>query len=367
MSFADKKGITVTSGFKLQADSLLDVRSCVDTIVERNELVTINAATAGLRVFVKEDKQNYVYNGEDWDLMTTGSGYTHPDTHPATMIVQDTTHRFVSDEQIAAWNAKAETTLASASANGLMSSTHFTKLENLDTNLDAKVDKTTTVNGHALSENIELDSDDVGAIPATSKGANNGVAELDENGKVPSAQLPSYVDDVIEGYLHTDGKMYEEDSHTTEITAESGKIYIDITDGVNKTYRWSGSTYAEISQSLALGETSSTAFRGDYGKIAYDHSQAAHARTDATKTAQSTTNGNVLINDVETTVYTHPENHPATMITEDADHRFVTDEEKEAWNSAFVSKFYATGEDLPTDAPVGAVIFAQNTHASITV
>ena len=365
MSFADKKGITVTSGFKLQADSLLDVRSCVDTITERNELVTIKAATAGLRVFVKEDKQNYVYNGEDWDLMTTGKGYTHPDTHPATMIVQDATHKFVSDEQIAAWNAKAETTLASTGANGLMSSAHFTKLENLDGNLANKVDKTTTVNGHALSENIELDADDVGAIDASLKGANNGVAELDATGKVPAAQLPSYVDDVVEGYLN-EGKFYQEEGHTTEITAESGKIYIDLTGGANKTYRWSGTVYAEISQSLALGETESTAYRGDRGKIAYDHSQTAHARADATKTAQSSTNGNILINDVETTVYTHPENHPATMITEDATHRFVTDEEKEAWNSAFVSKFYATGEDLPAEAPAGAVIFAQNTHASIT-
>ena len=49
----------------------------------------------------------------------------------------------------------------------------------------------------------------------------------------------------------------------------------------NKTYRWSGTAFVEISQSLALGETSSTAYRGDKGKIAYDHSQAAHAPSDA--------------------------------------------------------------------------------------
>ena len=365
MSFADKKGITVTSGFKLQADSLLDVRGCVDTIAERNELVTIKAATAGLRVFVKEDKQNYVYNGEDWDLMTTCKGYTHPDTHPATMITEDATHRFVSDEQIAAWNAKADTTLASASNNGLMSSAHFTKLEGIDAEIDQKVDKTTTVNGHALSENITLDADDVGAIDASLKGANNGVAELDATGKVPAAQLPSYVDDGVEGYLH-EGKFYQEEGHTTEITAESGKIYIDLTGGANKTYRWSGTVYAEISQSLALGETESTAYRGDRGKIAYDHSQTAHARVDATKVADSSTNGNILVDDEEVTVYTHPENHPATMITEDATHRFVTDEEKEKWNSVFVSKFYATGEVLPTEAPIGGVIFVQNTHESVS-
>lgn len=92
------------------------------------------------------------------------------------------------------------------------------------------------------------------------KGSSNGVAELDENGKVLSSQLPSYVDDVIEGTLST-----------FPSTGESGKIYLDTSS--NKTYRWSGSAYAEISASIALGETSSTAYRGDRGKIAYEHSQ----------------------------------------------------------------------------------------------
>lgn len=105
-------------------------------------------------------------------------------------------------------------------------------------------------------------------LDAFQKGAASGVAELDTAGKVPSAQLPSFVDDVIEGYL-SGGKFYKESSHTTQIAGEAGKIYIDLTS--SKTYRWSGSTFAEISQSLALGETSTTAYRGDYGKAAYDH------------------------------------------------------------------------------------------------
>ena len=98
-------------------------------------------------------------------------------------------------------------------------------------------------------------------IESNEKGSANGVAELDANGKVPSAQLPSYVDDVLE---------YSTKSNFPS-TGESGKIYVDTS--VNKTYRWGGSSYVEISASLALGETSSTAYRGDYGKIAYTHSQ----------------------------------------------------------------------------------------------
>lgn len=112
-------------------------------------------------------------------------------------------------------------------------------------------------------------------------------------GKIVAAVLPSYVDDVIDGTLAT-----------FPATGEAGKIYVDTT--TNKTYRWSGSVYVEVgSGGVALGETSATAYRGDRGKIAYDHSQAAHARSDATAVAAGS-NGQILINSVATTVYTHP-------------------------------------------------------------
>lgn len=121
---------------------------------------------------------------------------------------------------------------------------------------------------------------EVGAVPTTDVGAANGVAELDANGKVPASQLPSYVDDVVEGYYNTtDGKFYEESTYTTEITGETGKIYVSL--DTDKTYRWSGSAFVVISETLALGETSSTAYRGDRGKTAYDHSQTAHAPANA--------------------------------------------------------------------------------------
>lgn len=111
---------------------------------------------------------------------------------------------------------------------------------------------------------------DTSRMAASLKGAANGVAELDANGKVPSSQLPAYVDDVVEGYYYN-SKFYKEAAHTTEIAGETGKIYVDLS--TEKTYRWSGTAFVEISSSLALGETSSTAYRGDRGKTAYDHSQ----------------------------------------------------------------------------------------------
>ena len=123
----------------------------------------------------------------------------------------------------------------------------------------------------------------------------------------------------------------EYDGKFAVIDGFDGKIYIDLATG--KTYRWSGSAFAVISETLALGETSSTAYRGDRGKTAYDHSQKAHARPDATKTEDSETNGNIKINGAEVNVYSHPTSHPASMITQDTTHKFVTDSEKSSWNS----------------------------------
>ena len=125
---------------------------------------------------------------------------------------------------------------------------------------------TNAMSGTAVAEALAtITTTSIGAIPATEKGANSGVAQLDANGKVPSSQLPSFVDDVVDAYYNTtDHKMYEESTYTTEITPSTGVIYVDL--NTNKTYRWSGSAYVEISESLALGETSSTAFAGDRGK-----------------------------------------------------------------------------------------------------
>lgn len=126
---------------------------------------------------------------------------------------------------------------------------------------DRFVPLTRKINGKTLDADITLSAEDVQAIPASQKGAASGVASLDENGQVPSAQLPSYVDDVLE----------VDNYEALPDTGESGKIYV--TKDTNKSYRWSGSAYVEISKSIVLGETSSTAFAGDKGKIAYDHSQ----------------------------------------------------------------------------------------------
>lgn len=99
-------------------------------------------------------------------------------------------------------------------------------------------------------------------IPTITDAKISGISASKITGTISSSNLPSYVDDVLE---------YNGQSAFPD-TGESGKIYVDTS--TNKTYRWSGSGYTEISASLALGTTSSTAFRGDYGNTAYQHAVA---------------------------------------------------------------------------------------------
>ena len=106
-------------------------------------------------------------------------------------------------------------------------------------------------------------------LDKTEKGTNGGVAELDEHGKIPSNRLPDAIDGIIE--YPTLGDF--------PATGESGKIYFAV--DTNKSYRWGGTTYVEISEGVTLGETPATAYRGDRGKEAYDHSQAPHASTNS--------------------------------------------------------------------------------------
>jgi len=140
-------------------------------------------------------------------------------------------------------------------------------------------------------------------------GAANGLAELDGTGKVPSSQLPSFIDDVVE-YANL---------AAFPVTGESGKIYVAL--NTNITYRWAGSTYVEISPSLALGETIDSAYRGDRGKIAYDHSQLTSSNP------HNVTKTDVGLSNVPNLDATNPVN-----IVQTSSYRFVTDSEKSTWN-----------------------------------
>lgn len=128
--------------------------------------------------------------------------------------------------------------------------------KNVSLRIPTKVSELTNDSGY-LSEHQDIS----GKLDVNKVGVSGGVAELDANGIIVTTQLPSFVDDVLE---------YSSVSNFPD-NGESSKIYV--ANDTNKIYRWSGSTYIEISSSLALGETFATAYRGDRGKIAYEHSQ----------------------------------------------------------------------------------------------
>ena len=95
----------------------------------------------------------------------------------------------------------------------------------------------------------------------------NGVAPLNVSGLIDQQYLPSYVDDIIEGYYYN-GSFYEEAAHTTVITPEEGKVYVDLSN--NQTYRWGGSAYARLDAGLVIGTVAGTAYDGGSGQANAD-------------------------------------------------------------------------------------------------
>jgi hypothetical protein len=149
----------------------------------------------------------------------------------------------------------------------------------LNTKIDKEISDRTSADT-ALKTELTEDIDEVlaalDAFKAT-KAQANGLASLDENGKVPAGQLPSYVDDVIDVYATydvsdtnevTNIKLYTDADHTTAVVGEAGKSYNDITpDHPGYQFRWSGTTWVQIvSGGLIIGEITGTAFDGAKGK-----------------------------------------------------------------------------------------------------
>ena len=296
-------GIKVTGSFSAAGAFPVDGKFTVKTINERDDHVTQNRAYEGMIVYVSEDGKTYQYtkshewkefgfNVEDFQ----GQVYDGLDSDSSTLALSArqgkvlnttiTTHSADSVKHITAeernkWDAKADTTLASGSNNGLMSSADKTKLDGIAAGANNYVHpanhEATIITQDATHrfvsdtqiakwDALPADKNAIGLgnvtndaqVKRSEMGTPNGVATLDSDGKVPSSQLPSYVDDVVE-YDNFEAFPPE---------GEAGKIYVD--KATNKTYRWSGSQYTNIGSSLALGETESTAYAGNKGKANAD-------------------------------------------------------------------------------------------------
>ena len=242
-----------------------------------------------------------LYNGTDWDIYyfktsagqvgeTTNLKFLHLDTHKVnnkaftatsgiTLYGTDIKYSNVSEQTVSQAIDAAQSiaedlesgltdgtiTVYKAERDGsgnIISSTYAkqTDLTALNVTVEGHYSAITNLSnlfttGAANKAVGDKDGNDITTtyVKKTLIGEKNGVASLDSNGKVPSSQLPSYVDDVLE--------YASKSSFPT--TGESGKIYVD--QATNKTYRWGGSAYVEISASLAIGTTTGTAYDGASG------------------------------------------------------------------------------------------------------
>ena len=296
-------GIKVTGSFSAAGGFPVDAKFTVKTIAERDDHVTQNRAYEGMLVYVSQDGKTYqytkektwkefgfnvedfqdqVYDGLDSDSPTVALSARQGKVLNTTI----TTHasdavKHITSEERTRWDAKADNTLATSAANGLMSKEDKAKLDGVEARANNYVHPAnhaatmiTEDTDHRFVTDAEKaawnakpdDKEDIGLgnvtndaqVKRSEMGVANGVATLDENGQVPAAQLPSFVDDIVE---YDNFEAFPD-------AGEEGKIYVD--KATNTTYRWSGTQYTKIGSDLSLGETASTAYPGNKGKANAD-------------------------------------------------------------------------------------------------
>lgn len=178
-----------------------------------------------------------------------------------------------------------------------------------------------------------------GKLDASEKGTASGVAELDANGKVLSSQLPSFVDDVVEGYYDsTTDRFYEESTFENVIEPVEGKSWVDIP--ANKSYRWTGTVYVRVDEGVQLGETSNSAFRGDWGKTLKDTMGTGTLDTEAQTVIGA-------VNELKGAMPTD-----LADLEDDSTHRTVTDTEKAEWSGKQDSLTFDTTPTEDSENPV---------------
>lgn len=260
-----------------------------DISVINSNMDTIDAALKGLedgKVAVVAGKQlstNDYTTTEKTKLAGIATGannYTHPTTHPPSIIAQDASNRFVTDTEKSTWNGKASTATATTSANGLMSSTDKTKLDGISASADVNQNAfsnilvgTTTIAAETWTDTFEI-----------AAGTNISLS--------PDATNDKLTINCTYSYTHPSTHA------ATMITEDTTHRFVTDTEKTT----WNGKASTAVATTSVNGLMSST---------------------DKTKLDGIATGANN---------YTHPSSHAATMITEDTTHRFITDTERTSWN-----------------------------------
>ena len=296
MSFANKKGIALAGGFKLQAEAPLDARMQVDSIADRDELVTIHAAWEGMVVYVKADKTSYEYKGSNtWTPVLTGTMYKHPSTHPATMITEDTTHRFMTD---------TERNKLKGIAEGANNYTHPGS-HSLD-----MITETDTKKIMTSAERTKLQGIEAGANKYTHPSTHSADMIVDTTTKVMMTLAErnklSGISGGANAYTHPDSHpatmITQDETHRFMTDTERAKLQGIAANANNYTHPTSHSLDMII-------ETTTKKIMTDAERTKLQGIEAGANK------------------------YTHPGSHPASIITQDTSHRFVTDTEINTWNA----------------------------------
>ena len=259
--------------------------------------------------------------------------YIHPDTHPATIIEQDADHRLVTDNEKNTWNAKASTDLVSETAHGLMSKDDKIKLNSLEnyehpSSHDASI--ITQDSMHRFVTDAEKESwNNMTSIGSATETA-NGLMSKEDKAKLNS----------LENYTHPE-------THSAEmIVQDTTHRFVSDTQISN----WSNKASTDVVTTTSNGLMSSD----DKTKLNSLQNYTHPATHPATMITQDSTHR--FVTDEEKTTwnnkgsnYTHPDTHPATMITQDSTHRFVTDSEKTTWNNsaplAKLNSYFGVSDD----------------------
>lgn len=241
-----------------------------NTHYESNNVVGSSTATENTTTALTNGNVylNSVENGKVTSThKISGSGATSVTTDATGNIVVSSTNTTYSSLK----NPYAVTIKANGSSLGTYDGSAAKEFNLTAANVGAAA----ATHNHSAT-NITSGTLDVARLPdVSSKVSTVNVSKL--SGVIDASHLPSYVDDVLEGYMASDLKTFYKTKGTDgtlsdAYTAESGKIYTDL--ATNKVYRWGGTVYVVISDTLALGTTSTTAYRGDLGAAAKAHADA---------------------------------------------------------------------------------------------
>ena len=348
---------------------------------------TVIATQTANGLMSKEDKSKLDGIAEN------ANNYVHPSTHPATMIVEDTTHRFSTDSEKATWNAKATTATVTVKSNGLMSADDKNKLDGIEENANNYVHPNDANTRHV--SDTEKAMWNAKATTATATQTTNGLMSYSDKAKLDniSSGANAYVHPnshpatmIVEDTTHrfvtdtekstwnakattatvtqtTNGLMSLEDKKKLDGIAENANKYIHPNDSNTRHVsdsqisNWNAKATTAIVTQTANGLMSAVDKKKLDGIASgannYVHPNDANTRhvTDTqisawnakATTAIVTTESNGLMSKEDKSKldgiannannYVHPDKHPATMITEDTTHRFSTDSEKATWNA----------------------------------